>query len=155
MTETSGAGRVDPLFGLMIRSTLVAAFAAGFPGCSKESPTPAAQSASTEDAGEKSDGGAPRGSCVDCGSTLIDVKLAWDAPKANEDGSLLTDLDGYRVKYGAEPGVYTTTLDTESTATTFTVPDVLTGKRYCFIVVAYDELNLESKPSNEVCAHID
>lgn len=34
------------------------------------------------------------------------VLVGWDAPTANEDGSPLTDLAGYRVYWGATSGVY-------------------------------------------------
>ena len=34
------------------------------------------------------------------------MTLTWTAPTQNEDGTTLTDLDGYMIFWGTTPGVY-------------------------------------------------
>src|SRR5690606_39832230 len=38
------------------------------------------------------------------------VTLTWLPPTQNEDGSALTDLAGYKIRYGLAPGSYTQTI---------------------------------------------
>ena len=40
-----------------------------------------------------------------------EIKLAWDPPTEYSDGTLLTDLAGYRIYYGAAPGVFEQPID--------------------------------------------
>lgn len=73
--------------------------------------------------------------------------LAWDAsPEA--------DLAGYRIHYGTESGVYTTTMDVGN-HTEATIPNLNVNTTYFFAVTAYDITELESEPSDEVTLTIE
>src|SRR5262245_33879369 len=87
------------------------------------------------------------------------VPLAWDAPRTNTDGTLLTDLARYRIHYGTQsrgtvndPTVfryqYVTTL--AASQTTFTITDLIAGVRYFCAVTAVDLAGNESKYSTEL-----
>jgi hypothetical protein len=45
-----------------------------------------------------------------------EVTLSWSPPITNEDGSALTDLDGFIVSIGTEPGMYFHTVDVGNAA---------------------------------------
>lgn len=91
--------------------------------------------------------------------------LTWTAPTLNEDGSELTDLEGYIVCYGTTPRsgptfVYDVTIDIgmpscaaagDETECTYTVVDVDfdPGDTFYFAVKAYDGDANESVYSNE------
>jgi hypothetical protein len=70
------------------------------------------------------------------------VTLAWDA---NQE-----PVAGYRLYVGPQPGTYTRSIDV-GPSNTFTFPDAVPGQQHCFVVTAYAEPSLESRPSNEVC----
>jgi hypothetical protein len=78
-----------------------------------------------------------------------EITLAWDAPAHNTDGTVVTDLAGYRVHYGTASGSYSSVLDVGS-ATTATVSGLLEGQTYFFAVRAYNSYDLESDFSNEL-----
>src|SRR5437899_1524200 len=59
-----------------------------------------------------------------------------------------SDIAGYRLKYGTQTGVYTTTLDVGNV--TSTVVTVSPGQTYFFVVQAYDTSGLSSSNSTEV-----
>ena len=59
-----------------------------------------------------------------------------------------SDIAGYRLKYGTQTGVYTTTLDVGNV--TSTVVTVSPGQTYFFVVQAYDTSGLSSPSSTEV-----
>lgn len=70
--------------------------------------------------------------------------ITWEAPTLNADGTPLTDLAGYRVKWGMAQGVYTQTLDVTGTST---VVQNLPAGTYYFTVTALDALANESAPA--------
>lgn len=72
-----------------------------------------------------------------------DVKLAWDA-------NAEPDLAGYVVLVGTASGVYTQSLEVESSATVSTVTGLTPGVRYYFAVRAFNAVGLQSGLSNEV-----
>lgn len=72
--------------------------------------------------------------------------ITWEAPTLNADGTPLTDLAGYRVKWGTASGVYPNTLDVTGTST---VVQNLPAGSYFFRVTALDAAGNESAPSNE------
>lgn len=76
------------------------------------------------------------------------VTLSWTAPTQNEDGSTLTDLDGYRLYWGKTPGNYTNsvTIDNES-ITTYVVDNILVGT-YEFVGTSFNTAGVESRYSN-------
>lgn len=71
-----------------------------------------------------------------------DVTLAWDA---NPE----PDVTGYVLRYGRSSGNYNQTLDAGN-ATTNTVPELISGTTYYFVVAAYNADGLEGDNSNEV-----
>lgn len=71
--------------------------------------------------------------------------LRWSAPSANNDGSPLTDLSGYRVEYG--PSEQSLLLSISTPATSVTVPNLTQGAWY-FAVRAVTASGMESAPSN-------
>ncbi|MBI4714844.1 MAG: hypothetical protein HY760_02715 [Nitrospirae bacterium] len=75
--------------------------------------------------------------------------LTWDPPSANEDGTPLTDLSGFKAYYGTASGVYGTFVDVGNVLT-HTVLNLVEGKIYYFAVTAYDYDGNESLFSNEV-----
>lgn len=77
------------------------------------------------------------------------VVLAWDPSTNNVDGSLLTDLGGYRVYWGHYSGVYGATVDVGNVTTDFLGSPGLTGLVY-FAVTAYNTNNVESGFSSEI-----
>ena len=72
----------------------------------------------------------------------INVTLNWEA---SPSGS----VNGYRVYFGAESGIYTNTTDVGN-VTVLTIPGLEGGVTYYFVVSAYDATGLESDFSNEV-----
>lgn len=85
---------------------------------------------------------------------LRSAELSWNAPAANTDGTLLSDLAGYRVYYGTSASLRNRTVDVNNpTVTTFVVenlqPDV-----YFFSVRAVNANDVESADSNVVSADL-
>lgn len=82
------------------------------------------------------------------GTSPNSINLTWVAPTTNSDGSTLTDLAGFLVKYGTTSGHYTSSLDVGNvTSSALSVP---AGTTYYIAVVAYDTYGNQSIPSNEV-----
>lgn len=77
--------------------------------------------------------------------------LTWTAPTQNTDGTPLTDLAGFRVKYGqAQGGPYPQVDDIAiPTATTHVVGSLGSGNWF-FVSTAYNAIGTESDVSNEV-----
>jgi len=82
-----------------------------------------------------------------------EIKLAWDAPTTNADGTPLTDLAGYKIYYGKASGVYEHSVDVGN-VTTYKLKGLKGGETYYIAVVAYDTSNNESDYSNEVIGAI-
>lgn len=82
------------------------------------------------------------------------VQLTWSPPGQTEDGSSLTDLAGYRIYYGSEPGVFDRVVELpDPSATGYSVENLAAGTWY-FRVTAYDADNNESRPAPEVSKSI-
>lgn len=108
---------------------------------------------------------------VGCGSDTgisgtNSVDLTWNTPTTNVDLTCLTDLDGYKVSYGASSGNYPysesiqvnsmSCADTGNTTScgniqecTYVVSNITSDTRY-FVVQAYDVSGNLSPYSNEV-----
>ena len=80
------------------------------------------------------------------------VTLAWDVPTTNTDGTLLTDLAGYKVYYGTSSGSYNQSIDVGN-VTTYTL-NLTDGTTYYFTVIVYNTVRSESMYSNEACRTI-
>jgi len=80
--------------------------------------------------------------------------LSWAAPTERTDGSLLTDLAGYKIFYGRMPGIYDYQIDINNPGVlTYVVENLVSGNWY-FALTAYDSKGLESDRSNEVLRNI-
>ena len=76
----------------------------------------------------------------------VSATLEWDPPAANEDGSPLTDLAGYKVYYGAAPDQLDQVADV-GLVTRYELRDLSHGD-WWFEVTAYNAAREESRPSN-------
>ena len=81
-------------------------------------------------------------------TTYGSVTLSWTAPTENEDGSPLTDLDGYRLYWGKASGNYpdSITINNES-ITTYVVENIPSGT-YEFVATSFNTSGVESRYSN-------
>lgn len=76
--------------------------------------------------------------------------LSWSAVTTNVDGSLCTDLAGYKVYWSTTSGTYNNVKDVGN-VTTINIPTVIGQLKgtYYFVVTAYDTIGNESLFSNE------
>jgi hypothetical protein len=76
------------------------------------------------------------------------VTLSWTPPTENEDGTALTDLDGYRIYWGTTAGIYpnSVTIDNESVSTY--VIDNLSPGTYEFVATSFNTSGVESAYSS-------
>jgi hypothetical protein len=73
------------------------------------------------------------GVAASAGGTLI---VNWQAPTRNTDGTPLTDLTGYTIYYGMQPGAFTNTLSIDdASATHAVVRGLQPGTRY-FVAIS-------------------
>jgi hypothetical protein len=78
------------------------------------------------------------------------VTLSWVPPTENTDGTVLTDLSGYRIVYGVESGQYTQTIELDNAGLTRYVVENLVVGEYFFAIVARTSAGTESAASKEV-----
>ncbi len=83
-----------------------------------------------------------------------DVTLSWNQPVSNADGSVLTDLAGYKVNIGTNSGTYSQSIDIGD-VTSYQLSNLIEGTTYYFAVTSYDHLGNESSYSNEVSKTIN
>jgi hypothetical protein len=93
---------------------------------------------------------------VEAGATTTrNVRVSWQPPTTNNDGSTLTDLNGYRILYGTQPGVYTSSVTVSNPGlATYTIENLPSGKMYYFTMVAVNAGGAESDNSPEVVANL-
>lgn len=76
--------------------------------------------------------------------------LTWVPPTQNTDGSPLTDLVGYVVRWGTTSGNYSNSATINNPGvSSYVVNNLLTGTTYYFVVSALNQQGLESTFSNE------
>ena len=81
--------------------------------------------------------------------------LSWTPPTENTDGSLLTDLAGFRIYYGTSPGNYPYQITiNDPGATSFVVGSLSQGNWY-FVSTAFNLTGMESNYSNMATKVID
>lgn len=74
--------------------------------------------------------------------------LSWTPPTANTDGTVLTDLAGFRIHYGTSPTALTQTIQIANPGLSgYTVSNLAPGTWY-FAVRAYSSGGTESIPSS-------
>ena len=81
--------------------------------------------------------------------TVESTSLAWQAPDNNTDGTELTDLAGYNLYYGTEPGQYSQIRAIRDPSQTELELPVEPGTYY-LAMTAYDMTGNESELSNEI-----
>jgi len=92
--------------------------------------------------GSSSDSGIsiqPRGD----GTALI----SWTPPTENTDGSTLTDLSGYKIRYGTSPGSYGSTITINGTGLTSYLVENLGISEWYFVMTSFNSSGIESNYS--------
>ena len=92
--------------------------------------------------------------CLLAFSVIVPCRLASADAITLEWDSSRDPIEGYKLYVGTESGTYTEIFNIGA-ATTFTYTNAVAGQRYCFAVIAYSSLTLESPQSNEVCGYSD
>jgi hypothetical protein len=76
--------------------------------------------------------------------------LTWTAPTRNEDGTALTNLAGYKVRYGTSPGALSQSVTVANPAATGTSIGGLAAGTWYFTVASYTNTGAESAPIGPV-----
>lgn len=84
------------------------------------------------------------------GSSVGSVTLSWAAPTENEDGTPLTDLDGYRLYWGTTPGSYPNTVTIDNPSVTTYLVDNLAPGTYEFVATSFNTTGVESDYSSPI-----
>lgn len=79
--------------------------------------------------------------------------LQWDRPRANENGTTLTDLAGYNVRYGSGPGMYDDLVFVNDPFADSAVIELQPGF-FHFVVAAVNQGGEEGAFSPEIVKHI-
>ena len=74
--------------------------------------------------------------------------LSWTAPTENTDGSTLSNLAGYRIRYGTSAGALTQTIVIDNASVTTYVVEDLSPATWYFAVTAVNSQGAESSNSN-------
>ena len=82
------------------------------------------------------------------GASTGSTTLSWTAPTQNEDGSALTNLAGYKLYWGTEPGSYPNSVTIDNPGVTTYVVENLTAGTYEFVATAFNTSGVESRFSN-------
>jgi hypothetical protein len=83
-------------------------------------------------------------------ASLGSATLSWTAPTQREDGTALTNLAGYRVRYGNAPVSYPNQVQIANPGITTVVVENLPAGTYYFVATAYDSNGRESEFSGVV-----
>ncbi len=83
-------------------------------------------------------------------ATAGSATLSWRAPTTNEDGTALTNLAGYRVRYGTNTSALTNLVDLASPAATTVTIQGLTAGTWYFVLHSYTNTGVESDPTAPV-----
>jgi len=89
------------------------------------------------------------------GSKSSTVTLSWQPPTENADGSVLMDLKGFKVHYGATSKSYSDIIQVANPGLTSYVVQNLPAGTYYFAVTAYNASGQESSLSGEVSTQVD
>lgn len=87
---------------------------------------------------------------TDPNSATESVELSWTAPIENEDGSVLTDLAGYRIYWGTTRGIHPNSVTIDNPSVTTYVVQNLTPGTYEFVATTVNSAGVESRFSNTV-----
>jgi hypothetical protein len=81
-------------------------------------------------------------------ATIGAATLRWVAPTANEDGTPIENLSGYRIYYGTSTGNLSSVMEIRNPTVTTAVIDNLSPGTWYFGLKAFNALNVESSFSN-------
>ena len=87
-------------------------------------------------------------------ATTGSAELTWTAPTKNEDGTALTNLAGYKLRYGQSAGALGQMRDVASPATTSVTIEGLSAGTWYFTVASYTNTGVESAPTGTVSKSI-
>ena len=73
--------------------------------------------------------------------------MSWTAPTLNEDGTTLTDLDGYKLYWGTTPGNYPNSVTIDNESVTTYIVDSLAPGTYEFVATSFNTAGVESRYS--------
>lgn len=76
--------------------------------------------------------------------------VSWTLPTENDDGSLLTDLEGFRIYYGIASGKYFRVVIIDDPTRVSHLVEGLGNANWHFAVIAYKSSGLQSEFSREV-----
>jgi len=82
-------------------------------------------------------------------SALGSMTLSWTPPTENEDGSVLTDLAGYKLYFGTASGRYTRQVRIDNPGLATYVVENLLPDTYYVVATAFNASGIESSYSNE------
>lgn len=102
-------------------------------------------------------GGSGGSGGVAANMTLVgsgNATLSWMPPTLNTDGSPLTDLAGYRIYYGNQPGNYHSSILVDNPGLTIYVVENLRPNTYYFVMTAINSRGVESDFSNEASRQV-
>jgi len=77
------------------------------------------------------------------------IMVAWLAPTENDDGTPLTNLAGYRIRYGQQSGIYTGEVNITNPGLATYVISGLAAGTYYLVLSAVNTSGAESEYSNE------
>jgi hypothetical protein len=77
-------------------------------------------------------------------ASMGSASLSWQPPTMRTDGSPLTNLAGYRIRYGTSSGSYPNALVIQNAGVTSAVVENLPPATYYFVISAFDATGLES-----------
>ena len=76
--------------------------------------------------------------------------LSWIPPTDNTDGSSLTDLVGYKIRYGTSSGSYSDTITINNPGITSYLVENLASAEWHFVMTSFNSSGIESSYSSEV-----
>ena len=80
--------------------------------------------------------------------TVGSATLSWTAPTQRTDGTALTNLAGYRIRYGTTSGSYPNVITLNSPGLTSYVVENLSAGTYYFVMSSFDGAGVESANTN-------
>jgi len=78
------------------------------------------------------------------------AELVWEAPTANVDGTPLTDLSGYVIRYGKTAGALDKSIRINNPGTTMHIVDNLIEGTWYFSLSSLNSAGVESRPTGYV-----
>ena len=81
--------------------------------------------------------------------------VSWTPPTENTDNSVLTDLAGFKIYYGKNPGDYDKTITINNPGLTSFMVENLASSDWYFVMTAFNDSGIESSFSTEVFKEID